>query len=246
MIRVYVPAEQWSSETVLTGEEAHHLARVLRVREGETVLCLDGRGRQANGKISRLSGREVVLSLESPTTAPPEKPAITLASAIPGQGKIEEIINQAVQLGVAGFIPLLTQRTEFKLSGDRLQAKQRRFLQVAVEAMKQSGSLFLPEIAPVTSWRECLDDFSRYDRVLIASLQGPYPPLKPILSSPKLRHILILIGPEGDFTLEEVDQAVTAGALRFSLGPHVLRCETAAISAVSVVSHLAREVSPAL
>lgn len=241
MIRVYLSPEQWSSETVLTGEEAHHLARVLRVKEGEAVLCLDGRGRQASGKVSRLSAREVVLSLGNSTTAAPEIPAITLAAAIPGQGKIEEIINQAVQLGISGFIPLMTQRTEFRLSGDRLQAKQRRFLQVAVEAMKQSGSLFLPEVAPVTSWPECLAGFSRYDRVLIASLQGPYPPLQPVLCSIKPRHILILIGPEGDFTLEEVDQAVAAGAIRFSLGSNVLRCETAAVAAVSVVSYLARQ-----
>ncbi len=241
MIRVYIPAEQWSSEMVLTGEEAHHLARVLRVKEGESILCLDGRGRQASGKVSRLSAREVVLSLGSPATAVPEIPAITLAAAIPGQGKVEEIINQAVQLGVSGFIPMLTQRTEFRLSGDRLQAKQRRFLQVAVEAMKQSGALFLPVVAPVTTWAECLAGFSQYDLALIASLQGPYPPLKPMLSSIKPRRILILIGPEGDFTLEEVDQAVAAGARCFSLGPLVLRCETAAIAAVSIVSHLARQ-----
>lgn len=241
MIRVYLRPEQWSSETVLTGEEAHHLARVLRVKEGETVLCLDGRGGQANGKVVRLSSKEVVLFLESPTTAAQEIPSITLAAAVPGQGKIEEIINQAVQLGVAGFIPMLTQRTEFKLSGDRLEAKQRRFYQVAIEAMKQSGSLFLPEVAPVTSWKELLASFPEYDLVLIASLEGPYPPLKPAISSLKPSRILILIGPEGDFTLEEVDQAVAAGALRFSLGSNVLRCETAAIAAVSIVSHLARQ-----
>jgi len=240
LIRCYLPPNQWQEgKVLLDGREGHHLARVLRVRSGDSVLCFDGTGREADAVVRKVS-RQGVLLEAGPTRKLPDPPfSISLAAAVPGQGKLDEIINQATQLGARRIIPLITERTLLRQipAADR---KQERWLQVAVEAAKQSGMVRIPEVQPVQRLDSLLSSFSRYDRVLLASVEGPWEDLRSLLSSGPPREILLLIGPEGDFSPEEVRQAVEAGAARFSLGPTVLRCETACVAALSVVSFLLR------
>lgn len=222
----------------MDGREGHHLARVLRVRTGDPVLCFDGTGREADAVVLEVSRPGVLLQVGPARNLPDFPFSISLAAAIPGQGKLEEIINQATQLGARRIIPLITERTLLQQS-NRLDRKQERWLQVAVEAAKQSGMVRIPEIQPVQRWGSLLSSFSRYDRVLLASVEGPWEDLRSLLSS-NPREVLLLIGPEGDFSPEETRQAVQAGAARFSLGPTVLRCETACVAALSVISFLLR------
>ncbi len=241
-VRCYLPPDAWNrSPARLTGREAHHQAGVLRVREGDRVTCLDGRGRQAEAQVIRASTREVQLRLGHAREIPPPASPITLAAAIPGQGRMDEIVAQATQLGAARVIPLITERTVVRLAPERAARKREHLRQIALEAMKQSGVAHLPGIDPITPWKDVLALFKQHDLVLLAVPEGPHEPLPALLRPGAHRGILLLIGPEGDFSPGEIAQAVAAGAHRFSLGPTVLRCETAVVAALALIAFLLRE-----
>lgn len=238
MIHCYLSPEQWGEgEVCLTGPEARHLSRVLRVSPGDEILCSDAKGREARAKILRVSAREILLSVGPARFVPEPSFRITLAVGIPGQGKLDEIISQATQLGVRRILPLITERTIVPKAAAVSDRKQDRLRRIAVEAVKQSGAGWVPEIQPACSYDAVLPQFSLYDRVLLASVQGPWEPL-PLILQPACADPLILVGPEGDFSPREIEQAVQKGARRFSLGSGVLRCETACVAAISLVSYL--------
>ena len=237
--RCYLSPDQWGEgEIRLSGREAHHLSRVLRLSAGDEFVCIDGEGNEASAHVVKRSGNQMVISLR-PTRRIPEQPtAIALAVGIPGQGKLDEIVNQATQFGVSRLIPLVTQRTVIRESSAAASEKKiERLRRIAVEAIKQSGSGRVPDIRPVCPFEVLISTFSEYDQVLLASVDGPWEDLSDILMRDG-RRCLILIGPEGDFTPQEIEQAVRQGARRFSLGPTVLRCETACIAAVALVSYI--------
>ncbi len=237
-IRCYLEADHWTRNVSLTGREAHHLVHVLRVRPGDKILCLDGEGRQAEATVQAVRRGAVALNLDEPQTFPRRPPTeIALAAAIPGQGRMEAIVNEATQMGVARIVPMLTERCVVRFSEERSRRKQGHLRQIAVEALKQSGSLWLPAIDPLTPWARVLDTFAAYDRVLLAAVEGPHRPWAEALTPPPQK-LLLLIGPEGDFTPEEIRQAVQAGAHRVSLGPSVLRTETACTAAIAILNFL--------
>ncbi len=241
-VRCYLPPEAWGGEEViLTGREAHHLKDVLRVKTGSAVTCFDGAGQTGDGHIVRLSRREVVIALGKRSTAPPPALNLHLGMAIPGQGKLEPMINQATQLGVRSILPLITERTVVRIPSNRADQKRERLNQVAIEAVKQSGLLYLPHIHSIQRWSDFVGSVEGYDLILIASVSGPHERLTDLLSGRAARKLLILIGPEGDWADQEIAEAVAKGAKRFSLGPTVLRCDTAAVAALAIVSALLRE-----
>ncbi len=238
MTRCYLPPERWGEQPVrISGRQAYHLIRVLRVRSGDSLSCFDGRGREAEATVRRVSGLDLLLEIGPERTVPPLQWALTLGVAIPKPARMEQIIDEATQLGVYEILPLATERS---VRGDVSSSRQARWAQIAIEAGKQSGSTRLPEIRPVQPFKSLLTSLKGYDLCLIAALQGPHERLEGLLASGPNR-ILLLIGPEGDFTSEELNQALRAGARPFSLGPTVLRCETAALSALSIIFFLLRE-----
>ena len=247
-VRCFLPSEDWPreiGETVISrGREGHHLARVLRVREGDTVFCFDGQGRELEGTVQQVKAGQILLRAGPTKQLPPPPWEVVLGIAIPGQGRLEEIVNSATQLGVSAIFPLLTERTVVRFTPERFERKREHLLQVAIEAAKQSSVSRLPEIRPITPWREFLPLLAQYHRVFLGALEGPYEPwralLTPFPASTPFK-LLLLIGPEGDFSPEEVRQAVGAGAHRIGLGPSTLRCETAVTAALSVLFFLLRE-----
>ena len=241
-IRCYIPPDRWIGQILsVSGREAHHLIHVLRVSPGMSVTCFDGNGNEATAVVRQVTRREVFLELKSQKSIPSVKCPITFGISVPGHGKLDEIINHLTQLGVAAIIPLSTARGLVKISAAEFGRKQNRLSKIIVEAGKQCGVSRLPVLKPLTPWDRLLPSFKEYDLVLIATVEGPYENPAALLSVRDCGSILLLIGPEGDFTPEEIHQAVQAGAHRISLGPTILRCETAAIAAVSVISFLLRE-----
>ena len=250
--RCFLPSGVWpreSGETVISrGREAHHLTRVLRVRKGDIVICFDGCGREAEAVVQEITPQGTLLKMGLTRQIPASPWLISLGVAVPGQGKLDEIVNSATQLGVRRILPLLTERTIVQLTPDRFDRKQAHLQQISIEAAKQSGAGRLPEILPLTPWRQLLAAFAQYDRVLMAAVEGPHEDWRAALSQSVRRteraigtSYLLLIGPEGDFSSKEIRQASGAGARLVSLGPLVLRCETAVISALSILGYLLRE-----
>jgi 16S rRNA (uracil1498-N3)-methyltransferase len=156
---------------------------------------------------------------------------------------MDAIVRKATELGAARIAPLESERTQVHLDGERSDKKIEKWETAALEAAKQCGNAFVPEILPVQNAAAFMDAARGYDLKLIASLQPGAKPLKAVLANftatqgraPK--KVLWLIGPEGDFTPAEMSQAQSAGFAPITLGPLVLRCETAAAYALSVLSY---------
>lgn len=212
----------------------------MRVRPGEKLICLDGEGRQAEATVGEIKRKFLELSLARPEQITAPACTVTLAAAVPAQGKLETIVHQATELGVRAIVPLWTERCVVRLGPERFARKLARLKAIAVEALEQSGNPWLPAIEPLRGWKEIVPTFSEHERVLMATVEGPHEKL-PLLLDPSPRSLLLLIGPEGDFSPREIQEAVRMGARRIALGPSVLRCETACVAALGIIQHLLRE-----
>jgi len=232
MHRFFLPS---FPQPTLSADEAHHALHVLRLKVGDTVNVFDGRGHEAQCTIVEIAGDSVRLALLQQSSTPALPCRITLAQAIPKKS-MDLIVQKATELGVASIAPLVSERTLVKLDED--SKKMDRWREIALESCKQCGNNWLPEIQPPQKARDFLGALPKSDLKLIASLQPDAEPLKKILgNAANPKSVLILIGPEGDFTPAELGLAKSAGCLPVSLGPLVLRAETAAIYALSVLNH---------
>jgi len=246
-VRCYLPPEQWGDSVVrVTGREAHHLLRVLRVTSGDVVTCFDGKGSEARAVVEELSRGELTLRLEKKVHRAPPAVRVCLGVSIPGGGKWDQIVSQAAQMGVSEIFPLLTVRGVVKISLKEIEKKLGHWARIAVESAKQSGISWVPVVHPAVPWSKWVSSLEEYDLALIATPEGPHEEVRTLLSSRTPRRLLLLIGPEGDFSPEEIRQAVQHGAHRISLGPVVLKCETAAVAALSILFFLLREFDPRL
>lgn len=169
----------------------------------------------------------------------PEPPCqVTLVAAVPANAKLEQLVDQAAQMGAAAFIPLETSRTVVRMKADQRARKLERLRQVAVAAAKQCGIPRLPRIDPITPWKELLDRLGEADLVLLCLVAGAQGRIPQALPKPLPKRVWLLIGPEGDWSPEEIREVLGRGARTVSLGPTTLRCETAAVAALAQL-HLA-------
>ncbi|MEI6083564.1 MAG: RsmE family RNA methyltransferase [Verrucomicrobiota bacterium] len=225
MHRFYLPNFQ---QPVLSAEETHHATHVLRLKPGDIVNAFDGRGHEAQCRVAA-AGKLTILQQ---STTPVLPCRITLAQAVPKKN-MDLIVEKATELGVATIIPLLSERTIVQL--DENARKLDRWREIALESCKQCGNNWLPVIESPRKVPAFLADTGKFDLKLIASLQPGSQPLKAILGTSRPRSVLVMIGPEGDFTPAEISAAKNAGCLPLSLGPLVLRAETAAIYTLSIL-----------
>jgi 16S rRNA (uracil1498-N3)-methyltransferase len=226
-------------QPVLSTVEAHHALHVLRLKVGDTVNVFDGHGHEAQARVAEITKDSVRLSIIQNSSTPPLPCRITLAQAIPKKS-MDLIVQKATELGVATIVPLVSDRTIVKLDEDSKRLD--RWREIALDSCKQCGNNWLPEIKSPQKAANFLSSLGTFDLKLIGSLQRDARLLKDILSStPTLTQsgvsVLILIGPEGDFTPAELNLAKSSGCLPLSLGPLVLRAETAAIYTLSILHH---------
>jgi len=240
MRRFYLPTSECLSEhLVLTGNEAHHAADVLRVKAGDEVAVLDGAGGELTCRVETATRKKVQLTVQSRSTEPPPPWRITLVQAIPKGKMFEAIIQKATELGVWRIVPLLSQRVTTHLEGDSIEHKAEKWRQTAVEAIKQCGQRWLPQVDAPTTLPALLARRDKFDLTLAASLQDDRKHLRAYFppGAPRPKEICLWIGPEGDFAPEEMEAIKSAGALPITLGPLVLRSETAALCALSIINH---------
>ena len=231
------------AELTLSADESHHLVVVNRARPGDTVVAFDGRGTEWISELTSAKKNSAVLQVRFRQKAQPLAYEITLGQALPKGPAMDAIIRKATEIGAAHIVPLESERTQVHLDGDRSDKKIEKWQTAALEAAKQCGNPFLPVIAPVQLAAAFLESARGYDLKLIASLQPGAKSLKGVLATFQAvqgrapKKVLWLIGPEGDFTPAEMSQAKTCGFEPITLGPLVLRCETAATYALSVLSY---------
>ena len=244
MHRFYLPPEQCQGAALLlTGREAHHALHVLRLERNELITVLDGVGNQFLCAIEKCSRAVVTLSVSLKNFTPPPPCSITLLQAVPKGKLIESIIEKAVELGAARIVPILAQRVTTQLDDETAPLKAEKWRTAAVEAIKQCGSPWLPKIeAPVTI-KQFLARKETFELPLVASLQGDRRHPREVFREfhaargrPPVS-VCVWVGPEGDFTPEEINAIRTEGALPITLGRLVLRVETAAIYCLSVLNY---------
>jgi 16S rRNA (uracil1498-N3)-methyltransferase len=242
--RFYVSPDDWNAATpVLKGNEAHHCSEVLRLELGERVVVFDGRGTEITGEIVKVSKGQVQLKTLLTSKSPPLRCALTLAQAIPKGKNMDLIVQKATELGVSRIVPLLSDRTVVHLDASEGEKKREKWQQVVIEAAKQCGQNWLPQVDEPIAPKQFFAGFDRYEAPLIASLQDDAQSFRSVFMDFREQHgrrpvsALILIGPEGDFTPAEASLARSAGCIPVTLGPIVLRTETAAIYSLSVLAY---------
>ena len=227
----------------LEGTEAHHALHVLRVRRGERVLVLDGAGVEYSCEVVECQRRHVDLKVLENTSVPPLPWRITLVQAVPKGKLIESIIQKATELGVNRVVPLLAERVVTHLAEDEAPEKKEKWRAVAIEAIKQCGSAWLPEIETPLTPHEFLARHEAFDLALVGSLQPDSRHPREFFRQFAQQHgrkpasVCIWIGPEGDFTPDELQRIQAAGARPISLGRLVLRTETAAIYCLAISNY---------
>lgn len=244
MHRFYLPPDSClDRELALRGAEAHHAATVFRLKAGDRLIVLDGVGHELLCEIRWIEAGEVGLSLLQRTAAPPLDYQVTLMQAVPKGKVFEEIVQKAAELCTYRIIPVLSDRSIPQFEEADWPKKIKKWRAVAIEAMKQCGSPWLPVIDPPSRPQAILGRGEPADLKLIASLHPRTPhPRKHFENfradhERKPRSVFIWIGPEGDFTPAEINLIQAAGALPITLGRVILRSDTAAIYALSVVNY---------
>lgn len=235
-MRIYCPPKNITSSKIIISDkkQLHHLAAVMRHKQGDRLFVFDGESKEYECKICTLAKDRAELSILSVKEYSPAKgPSISLACAMPKKTKMDYIIEKATELGVERIIPLKTQRTIVELSPERLIHKLSHWQNIINEASKQSARIRLPQLEPVSSFKNAIREAKAYDLALIPHLGAGNRHIKDVVSNFRGKSAIVFIGPEGDFTEREISLAKAYGCVAVSLGENVLKVDTAAIAVVA-------------
>jgi 16S rRNA (uracil1498-N3)-methyltransferase len=246
MHRFYLPPSQADAPTLtLTESDAHHALHVLRIRENETVVVLDGAGHEFLCVVTDLDRKSgtVRLRVVQKNTVAPLPYRLALAQAVTKAKTMDLIVQKATELGVHQIVPILSERSVSQIEEGSASSKLEKWHATMVESIKQCGSPWLPQIAAPQSAQKFLAQAERPELTLLASLQPDAAHPRGAFESffqergRMPRSVCVWVGPEGDFTPAEINLVRQAGAYPITLGPLILRSETAAIYCISVINY---------
>lgn len=233
--RIYTPEPLTVDATISLEEQASiHLLRVLRMAVGDPIRLFNGDGNEYRAEIVQAGKKQADVRVRGINHSDDELPLnIQLGQVISKGDKMDFTIQKATELGVSAITPLISERCDVRLKGDRMDKKLEHWRKVAISACEQSGRNRIPEILPVQQMSDWVQDCDANLKLILhphnqkplATLDNPY-------------SIALMVGPEGGFTEAEVAQAQQAEFSGLILGPRILRTETAALAAVSVLQYV--------
>ncbi len=238
--------------TIRDRETLHHLRRVLRVKAGDRLECVDGRGRIYQGAIAQCSPQQIVIDVTRQAEEPPPPLRMTLAQALIKPDHFEWAIQKATELGVTRIVPLVTSRTTVRIekTGTRYRnsvavpgTKIARWRRIAAAATAQCGRARIPDVERPQPFAQALERLSDGERLLLTAGEGGTPIADAIRRLTRDAEVAVFIGPEGDFSPEEVALARRRGLEPVRLGRTILRAETAAVVTLSILQHAVGEFS---
>jgi 16S rRNA (uracil1498-N3)-methyltransferase len=251
--RFYAAPEAISDSVInLSGDESHHLARVLRLRAGDEAFAFDGCGREYRCRVTAVDAHRAQLEIIEALADMVESPvALTLAQALAKGEKFDLIVQKATELGVRCIAPLITENVDVRLSDERAEKRAERWRRIALEALKQSGGRRLVDIRHPAALADFIASITLNERaaaepmlaahkqpaLLVFSERGGMSISEALSEVNHTQHVVALVGPEGGWSDDELDLLESGGATFVTLGPRILRTETAALVAVTLIQH---------
>lgn len=247
MQRYFVEPDHFTDhEVTIVGDDVHHIVNVMRAKEGEEIFVSDGSGRSARARLAVLSAKEVKATVVERLEEKRELPIrVTIGQGLPKGEKMEWILQKGTELGAFSFFPFSSERTIVKLDAKKEAKKLERWRKIIKEAAEQSHRDVLPQLLPPVSFREALAAGAQYTRCVIAYEKEGGATLHQVMDELSAKDsLLVLIGPEGGFSPDEVAQAEAKGFLSVSLGPRILRTETASQYVLACASYQFERMTP--
>jgi len=238
MRRFFVsPQDIKGEEVFIKDSDAHHITQVLRLKEGEEIIVFTGTGLEYQVVIKNISSGLVLGEIRGVTSSDRDsKVNVTLVQGVPKGDKMDFIIQKCTELGIAKIIPVLTERTVVKLDGDKKGKRRERWQKIAQEASKQCKRATVPQIAEIFTWGQYLASISNEGPILVLWENESTRGIKSFLGKNKdLDQITLVIGPEGGLSQQEVGKLLDKGAQTVTLGPRILRTETAGLAALVMI-----------
>jgi 16S rRNA (uracil1498-N3)-methyltransferase len=236
MPRFYCPQPLAEGALVDLPEAVAHHVRVVRLQPGAQLTLFNGDGSEYAAHLQKVGKKQATALVGGPSRPQRELPyAVTLVQALPEAAKMDWIIEKAVELGVHTIVPVQAQRSVVRLTGERADKRQAHWRGVIVAAAEQSGRNILAVLHPLSSLQNALS--AGPSAVLLLSPRATVS-LTGWAEERAAQDVRLLVGPEGGFTADEEQQAIAAGAQLVSMGPRVLRTETAALAALAALSAL--------
>ena len=235
------PSHLAGRRACLSGAEARHIKNVLRLKPGDAVRLFDGTGVEYVGVIDTMPPGKVEVAITgSKASAGSARLSVSVAQGFLKEKKMDRLVRQLSELGAARWMPFISDRSVARPEGGRAQARQERWRKIAVEALKQCRRGDLMQIDDIVGFDRLLERAPAHDLRILFWEQACEPLTAQRFSgSPAgLASVLIVLGPEGGFAEEEVRASEAAGFISASLGPRILRAETAAVAACAIVQHL--------
>ncbi|WP_151735909.1 RsmE family RNA methyltransferase ['Paenibacillus yunnanensis' Narsing Rao et al. 2020] len=254
MQRYFVNPEQFGADTaVICGEDARHIAKVMRGKAGDKLIISDGVQREALAEIYGIEIGEVTVRIVEPLAMSHEpRLKVTVAQSLPKGDKLETVIQKCTEIGAVAFAPFLSERTIVQYDERKEGKRLERWRKICKEAAEQAHRNIVPAVHPPVSWKQLLAAFSEYDAVYFCyekeeglQLRSAVAPWLSKLEPGASGTVLVVVGPEGGFSEAECAAAEAAGAVSVGLGKRILRCETAGMVAAACILYESGEMGEA-
>jgi len=243
------PAAMTGPLVTLKGAEAHHIKNVLRLKPEDRIKLIDGTGNGYEAVIKTLDSEKVELEIRHEVQAPETAGArILVAQAFLKEKKMDDLVRKLTELGIAGWIPFFSHRSIPRPDKDRLVGRTHRWKRIAAEAVKQCRRSDILRIYEALSFKEMLE-FSQTCDLKIVFWENETVPLNRdpgLKGQVPLKVIMLMLGPEGGFTEQEIEMARQGGFAVATLGPRILRAETATLAASALIQYLYGDMGPAV
>jgi 16S rRNA (uracil1498-N3)-methyltransferase len=235
------------SPVTIKGSEAHHIQNVLRLKPGDCIKLFDGTGFEYEAVIINMIAKKVDVEIRRKSRAAVNCAVqIIVAQAFLKEKKMDDLVRRLCELGVAQWIPFFSQRSIARPDRERLAGRTQRWKRIVTEALKQCRRYDTLEIGKALSFEEVLD-FSRSCDLKIVFWENESSPLSRDIGSDRkapVKNILVMLGPEGGFSEQEIKTAEESGFVTAGLGPRILRAETATLAACTLVQYLFGDMGP--
>lgn len=239
--RIYIPCTiETGSFCKVTADQARYLTTVLRMRPGDPLRIFNGKGWEYQALIRRQTAEGIELAITDRYATPAAEIHITLCQAVPKAEKMDGIIRHATELGVVRIIPFFAERSVPHWEPERLPRKQQRWQKIALEASRQCGRSDIPEIGEIVTFGPMLHAVPQNGLRLIPWEEETTTRISTLLRNPAwsgMKEFILVIGPEGGFSVEEVELARRANFISVSLGKRVLRVETASLALLAILQY---------